>query len=203
MNRRRFILSTPSAAVVLGLIACSDKTAETAAAAPAASAASAAAALGAREAYEAASRASGFTVGTLMAANTVYVFFDPTCPHCAQLWMNAKPLVSKLKVVWIPVGWLQRQSGPQGATLLSAPDPVAAMNEHEASVLEHKGGITVNTSAGDEVLGKVKANTELFNRLGAESVPFIVYRNARTGVYGTHAGAVSAEELAGMVGLAG
>ena len=69
-------------------------------------------------------------------------------------------------------------------------------------MLEHRGGITVNPSLGEDVLGKVKANTDLFNRIGAESVPLIVYKNGRTGEYGTHAGAVSTDELAAMAGVA-
>lgn len=194
MNRRHFVLAAPA----LALAACS-KSSETA---NAASAPATGAKMSAREAYDAAAQASGFTVGAMMAANTVYVFFDPTCPHCASLWMNAKPLATKLKVVWIPVGWLQRQSGPQSATILSAPDPSAAMNENEASVLAHKGGITVSGSLPDAVTDKVKANTDLFNRIGADSVPLIVFKNGHTGEYGTHTGAVSADELAAMAGLA-
>ena len=201
MKRRHFILATSSAAVALALAACSDKGPDTAAAAPAASAAPAAAKMPATEAYEAAAKASGFSVGPMMAAHTVYVFFDPTCPHCASLWMSAKPLATKLKVVWIPIGWLQRQSGPQGATILASLDPAAAMNENEASVLERRGGITVPSTVPDAAVAKVKANTDLFNKLGAESVPLIVYKNGRTGEYGTHAGAVSTEELAALAGL--
>jgi thiol:disulfide interchange protein DsbG len=158
--------------------------------------------MAARDAYDSASRASGFTVGAMMAANTVYVFFDPACPHCAALWMNAKPLATKLKVVWIPVGFLQRQSAPQGATILSSSDPSAAMNENEASVLDHKGGITVKASLSDDVLAKVKANTDLFAKIGEDSVPLIVFKNGRTGEYGTHAGAVSTDELAALAGIA-
>jgi len=198
VNRRHFI-ATASAAAVWLAAACSDKSPDPAAAnaAPPPPAAQ----KSPRDTYEAAAKASGFSVGSMMAANTVYVFFDPTCPHCAALWMNSKTLANKLKIVWIPVGWLQRQSGPQGATILSAHDPAAAMNENESSVIEHKGGITVNPSLKDDVLAKVKANTDLFNTMGADSVPYIVFKNARTGVYGTHAGAVSADELMAMVGL--
>jgi thiol:disulfide interchange protein DsbG len=158
--------------------------------------------LSAREAYEAAARAAGFTVGAMMAANTVYVFFDPACPHCAQLWMAAKPLASRLKVVWIPVAFLRNASGPQGATILTAPDPAAAMNENEQSVLDRGGGITASRALPDDAIAKVEANTALFRKTGSESVPLIVYRNARTGEHGTHAGAVSTEELAALAGLA-
>ncbi|RQP24156.1 DsbC family protein [Albitalea terrae] len=136
-----------------------------------------------------------------MAANTVYVFFDPTCPHCAALWNNAQALQNRLKIVWMPIGLLRSSSGPQGATILSAKDPIAAMGENETSVLAHGGGITVSQSLSDDVVAKVKANTDIFKALGAESVPLIVYRNGKNGQFGKHDGTVSAEELAQMVGL--
>lgn len=197
MNRRRFVLTTTTAAVAaLALAACGDKPAPgEASAAPAAPKSSA------KDAYELAARGTGFTVGPLMAANTVYVFFDPTCPHCAALWMNAKPLATRLKMVWIPVGFLQRSSAPQGATILAAADPAAAMAENEASVLERRGGIAVSPSLSDEALAKVKSNTELFGKTGEESVPLIVFKNGKTGEYGAHAGAVPTEELAAMAGV--
>lgn len=192
MKRRTFTGSGIAAIAVTALGGCSEKAAQ--AATPAASASP-------RDAYALAARGNGFTVGVPMAANTVYVFFDTTCPHCAQLWASAKPLLGKLKMVWMPVGLLRQTSGPQGATILAAPDPAAAMAQNEASVLDRKGGIAIDPALAEPVLAKVKANTELFMKTGAESVPLIVFRNARTGEHGLHAGAVDTATLAAMVGV--
>ena len=204
MKRQRSLINASALAVVaLTLMAC-DKPSSEASKPPAAAAASAAPvaeAMTPRTAYETASKGSGFTTGPVMAANTVYVFFDPTCPHCAALWNNAKTLSTKLKIVWMPIGLLHRSSEPQGATILAAADPAAAMNENETSVLAHGAGITVSQSLSDEVVAKVKANTDIFKKLGAESVPLIVYRNGKTGQFGKHDGVVPAEELAAMAGL--
>jgi thiol:disulfide interchange protein DsbG len=115
--------------------------------------------------------------------------------------MASQPLLNRLKMVWIPIGLLRPQSGPQGATILTAPDPVKAMNEHEASILQRGGGIGVSGNLSDEALQKVKANTELFRQLQAESVPLIVYRNARSGQHGVHAGAVDTATLASLAGV--
>ena len=78
--------------------------------------------------------AKGFTVGSEMTVRRVFVFFDPQCPHCAELWQAAKPLKSQARFVWIPVGVMNEASTAQGAALLAAPDPVAAMDAHEASM---------------------------------------------------------------------
>jgi thiol:disulfide interchange protein DsbG len=195
MHRRHLLLST-LAATLAALSACSKNDAAAPAAAPAPSKPATPA-----EAYALAATGHGFTVGAMMAANTAYVFFDTTCPHCAELWKASQPLLNRLKIVWMPVALLRPQSGPQGATILGAPDPVAAMNENEASVLARGGGISANTALPGEVLAKVKANTEIFKQLGADSVPLIVYRNAGNGQHGQHAGAVDTAGLAALVGL--
>jgi thiol:disulfide interchange protein DsbG len=153
------------------------------------------------DAYALAATGHGFATGPVTSARPVYVFFDPTCPHCAQLWRNAQSLQQKLKIVWLPIGWLRPQSLPQAVTILSAPDPAAAMAQNEASVLNHGGGITAMGSPDEAVVAQVKANTELFHRLQADSVPLIVYRNARTGEVGQHAGVVDAAQLQAFAGL--
>ena len=63
--------------------------------------------------------AKGFTVGAMMNANTVYVFFDTQCLHCAHLWEASIALQKKAKFIWIPVGLLNAASSSQGAALLS------------------------------------------------------------------------------------
>jgi thiol:disulfide interchange protein DsbG len=146
------------------------------------------------------SEARGFTVGSPMAARTVYVFFDPQCPHCAVLWQSAKPLKAQAKFVWIPVGLIGAKSVAQGATILAAKDPIAAMEENEASVLEQRGGIT---ASGDSDAQKpvVDKNTALFNRFGFASVPSFVALHAQTGALVTHEGSMPAADLAATLGL--
>jgi thiol:disulfide interchange protein DsbG len=145
-------------------------------------------------------QARGITVGSAMSTRTVFVFFDPQCPHCAALWQAAKPLKSQAKFVWIPVRLMNDSSLAQGATLLAAKDPVAAMDEHEASVLEKRGGITAiaTTEAQKQ---DVSNNTALMTRFGFASIPSIVAQHAQTGALVTHEGALATPELAGLLGL--
>lgn len=211
MQRRLFALT--ALASLIGLSACQKPAGTTASPAssnaPAATPTAAASIAGAndpaisaaQDAYVLAATGNGFSTGPIMSSHTAYVFFDTTCPHCAHLWQNAQAVAGQLKIVWIPVAFLRPQSLSQGATILSAADPIAAMNENEASVANHGNGITAAASLDDEVVAKVKANTSMFKQLNSDSVPLIVYRNGKTGEVGQHAGAVTGPELLALVGL--
>jgi thiol:disulfide interchange protein DsbG len=150
------------------------------------------------EAIEAEAR--GFVVGSPMSARTVYVFFDPQCPHCAALWQAAKPLKSQAKFVWIPVALIGKTSEGQGAAMLAAKDPVATMDEHEASLTAKKGGISAMGDL-DAQRALVVKNTALMNRFGFGSVPSIVGKHAQTGAIVTREGSMPTAQLAGLLGL--
>ena len=143
----------------------------------------------------------GFAVGALMSANTVYVLFDPQCPHCGHLWEQSLPLHKKVKFVWMPVAFINAKSAPQGAALLTAANPVEAMSTHEASILAGSGGSAASSSVPDDISAAIKKNTELFNGMGVESVPYIVAKNASTGQVVTNAGAFETAALAQFLGL--
>jgi thiol:disulfide interchange protein DsbG len=190
----------PAILAALVLSACNDggdKAAGTpAGAAPAASSAAAVGNL-----YEAASKGTGFTVGNMMAVRQIYVFFDPQCPHCGHLWEAAKPLANQVKMVWMPVGFIGAKSTPQGAALLAASDPSAAMSAHEQSLLAQQGGLIPPADLPADLLEKVKANTKLWSQLGGESVPFVVFKAPGTGEPGKFAGSLDTEGLKKLLGI--
>lgn len=147
-----------------------------------------------------AAEARGFSVGSTMSTRTVYVFFDAQCQHCNALWVAAKPLKSQAKFVWIPVGLLNASSTAQGATLLAAKDPAAAMDEHEASMQARSGGI----SAGSDIAAQkemVAKNTALLTRLGFGSIPTIIGTHAQSGALVTQEGSMPTAALAALLGL--
>lgn len=143
--------------------------------------------------------AQGFTVGSPMSARTVYVFFDAQCPHCSALWYSAKPLKSQAKFVWLPIRLLNDSSATQAAAILASKDPVAAMDSHEASMMDHKGGIKPEGDVSAQ-LAIVKKNTELFNKFGFNSVPSLVTKSA-AGAVVTHEGSMQTPDLAAFVGV--
>ena len=196
-TRRRLLRAAAlplAAALALDLAACSPQDAPAPKAEPGSVKPDEAYALLAKE-------GKGFAVGSLMSANTVYVLFDPQCPHCGHLWQQALPLHKKVKFVWMPVSFINAKSTPQGAALLAAPNPVQAMTEHEASIVAGTGGMAASASIPDDMAAAIKKNTDLFNRLGGESVPFIVAKNASNGQAVTNAGAMETAALEQFLGL--
>ncbi|WP_372661822.1 DsbC family protein [Hydrogenophaga sp.] len=143
----------------------------------------------------------GFTVGALMSTNTVYVLFDPQCPHCGHLWNATLPLQNKVKFVWMPVSFLSAKSLPQGAALLAAADPAQAMSAHEQLLLSGQGGMSASASVPQELEQAIKTNTQLLDSLGVDSVPFIVAKHAGTGRVVTSGGAMDTGALADLLGV--
>lgn len=148
-----------------------------------------------------ASTAKGFTVGALMSANTVYVMFDPQCPHCGHLWNAAQPLMKKAKFVWIPISFINGKSAPQGAALLAASNPAELMTAHETSLLAGTGGLSDTPTLSSEQEAVIKTNTQLLNSLKVESVPFVITKNAQTGQVLSNVGAMDTAALAAMAGV--
>lgn len=151
-------------------------------------------------AYDAASKGKGFTVGALMSAQTVYVIFEPLCPHCARLWQASLPLHNKVKFVWMPVSF-SAKSLPQAAALITAPNPAEAMTAHEESLLAGKGGLSAPSDVAPDIEQAVKANGQLLTSLGVDSVPFLVAKNRTTGAVVTHNGAMDTAALAQLIGV--
>jgi thiol:disulfide interchange protein DsbG len=152
--------------------------------------------------YEAvAAQGKGFSVGAVMSANTVYVLFDPQCPHCGRLWEASQPLHSKAKFVWIPVALMNGKSATQGAALLTAGNPAETMAAHEKSLLAGSGGMAASASVPADVEQTIKKNTELLTSLGADSVPYIVAKNVQTGQVVTNSGAMDTAALTSFLGI--
>lgn len=191
MKAFKLILAATIAAATLLLAGCGKQDAP----APAAEAAKASEPVSIEKI---AAEGTGFTVGSPMSVKTVYVFFDAQCPHCGALWYFAKPIKS-VKFVWMPVRFLNDTSLSQGATLLASKDPVAAMDEHEASMTEKKGGITAASNV-DAQVAAVKKNTALMTSYGFASIPTIIAKNAEGKVV-THEGALPTAELAAFIGV--
>jgi thiol:disulfide interchange protein DsbG len=192
MNRRQLLVASMATAAALALAGCDESVK-----APSAPEVVSASQPLSMELLQRA--ATGFTVGQEMSTRVVYVFYDMQCPHCGTLWEAAKPLHQNVKFVWVPVGMLSRASIAQGATILESKNPVADMNEHEASLAARKGGMAADSGAMDRMGDKVRANSKLLESMGARSVPYIVTKDAITGALVTREGSLPTTELRVML----
>ena len=89
----------------------------------------------------------------------------------------------------------------QGAAILAASNPAEFMTAHEASLLAGTGGAPLPASMSPEHEAIIKANTELFNSLKVESVPYVLAKNLKTGTVVTNAGAMETAALAEFLGV--
>lgn len=186
---KKLTVAALAAVSLMGLSACQDSQARPKNAAQS----EASPAINAAALYdEVAAKGKGFTVGQMMSTRTVYVMFDPQCPHCSILWKEAEPLLNEAKFTWVPVAFINAKSRLQGAKLISAKDPLAAMNEHEKT-LTTSGGIDVS-NPDKEALDQVGSNTALFAKSGARSVPFMIIKDAKGNTI-TQAGGLPTEVL--------
>lgn len=106
----------------------------------------------------------GFWMGDpSKATKKVYVFFDPKCIHCKDLW-NATLAVNRKEVAtkWIPVGMLSPESITIASFIIgkavTKQHPEAAMAENEAKFAT--GGIKGNTADTEMYKGRVRVNSE-------------------------------------------
>ena len=148
-----------------------------------------------------AAKATGFPVGSMMAARTVYVFFDSQCPHCAALWRDSKPLLGQVHMIWVPVRLLADISAQQGAMILSAPDPVAAMDRNEQNRDAGGKGLEPKGDIPKDLTDKVRANTDLMVSIGGGAVPYLVFKNPATGAPSAYEGGMDTEGLKKLLGL--
>lgn len=112
----------------------------------------------------------------------LYVFIDPNCPYCHQLYMTLQKLIPAkgLKVHWIPVGFLTTTSEGKAAAILSAKDPRAALHRSETHYSRAAGGGAIaETLASNQVAKQLETNLDLLKRAGKTVVPTIIFRDKR------------------------
>ena len=129
----------------------------------------------------------------------LYVFFDPNCPYCHELYETLQPIIRSrgLAVRWVPVGILALSSYGKAAALLEAAHPATAMARMEAGFHGGRGAIRPRRATA-RVARALLYDIHLFQAAGAQGVPFLVYKT-RAGHVHTVTGEPPAGVLAGIV----
>jgi hypothetical protein len=106
----------------------------------------------------------------------IYAFIDLNCPSCSEFWKNSRQAVAggKARIRWIPVSILANTSEGKAAALLSSPNPVMTLAEHESRV---NGGLQPITPT-DGQHRAIESNTALLNMVtsGSMATPILINR---------------------------
>jgi len=115
----------------------------------------------------------------------LYIFFDPNCPFCHELYKKLRGFVGKVDVQfrWIPLGMLTPSSLPKAAAILQASDPLQAFYKNEddydfAANGQPGGGIEPAQTISPKVREQLAANLALYNGQKLFGVPVLVWRQA-------------------------
>ncbi len=138
--------------------------------------------------------ASGWVADGRSGAPVVYVFTDPNCPYCNQLWSEARPWVAagKVQLRHVIVGILTPTSAGKAAALLTAKDPAALLAAYEgrnatATARALASGHPRPLDDADlQPLARIApaqqaqldANLHLMEAFGLQATPAIVWRDA-------------------------
>lgn len=135
---------------------------------------------------------TGFKVGkTTDGGGPTYVFFDPQCNHCLDLWQQAKPLNNTYQLTWVPVNLLGEKSLDLGAALIESKTPGKLMDLklQDSKLTDPKA--KPSAKVADVTRAKVKANLALLKKLGFDSVPLVVRYNEKTKTFSADLGSMT------------
>lgn len=125
--------------------------------------------------------AAGISTGT-GSRNKAFVFFDPNCSYCFDLWKETQALRGQVDFVWIPVNMFGDESAALGAAMLDSGDLAGIMTANEASLRASGDTITPKPGPSAASLARVAVNTELMLTLDPaapiQAVPLMVYKSA-------------------------
>lgn len=115
----------------------------------------------------------------------LFIFFDPNCPFCHELYKKLRAFVGQddVQFRWIPLGMLTASSLPKAAAILQAPDPLKAFDKNEndydfAANGQPGGGIEPAATIVPKVREALAANLALYNSQKLFGVPVVIWRKA-------------------------
>jgi len=137
--------------------------------------------------------------GNPNAPKVVYIFSDPACPYCHQLWREVRPWVEagKVQLRYFMVGILGSNSTAKAAAILASEDPQASLSRYEQMI--HNESLEAPIEIPSTARSQVQDNEALMHNMGFNIVPGIVVRNQQ-GQIERWPGLPAPDELASMLG---
>jgi thiol:disulfide interchange protein DsbG len=128
----------------------------------------------------------------------VYVFTDPDCPFCNDLWKaTQKVRAPDVQIRYLLVAVIDADSKGKDAAILESKDPVVAF-EHAERNYDH-GGIAPKAAASPETAETISFNGDLMSALHIFGTPGLVYLDEH-GQVKVYAGMPDEAQLRAIVG---
>ncbi|GAA5132003.1 thiol:disulfide interchange protein DsbG [Alloalcanivorax gelatiniphagus] len=126
----------------------------------------------------------------------VYTFTDLKCPYCERQWRDMRPLLAdpdnRTQVRHVVVAVLRPGSYGEGAAVLAADDPAAALAQGE------KGELKPLDPVPEAVGRQLRENNALMREFGIRGTPATIFRD-RNGKLQFAPGVLQPETLRGQV----
>jgi hypothetical protein len=119
------------------------------------------------------SRATYIREGVGKAERVVYVFIDPECPYCHELWSAIHSLPASVEVRYLMVAVISKASWGKAAAILESQDRAEALRKHESGV--RNGGIRPLQEFAPEIRESIALNNLFLDALEIPGTPGIVY----------------------------
>src|SRR5579872_1250710 len=112
--------------------------------------------------------------GAKQSARVVYVFTDPNCPYCNDLWKSMKSARDPaVQIRYLLVAVIDDSSRGKDGSILESQDPAAALDKHERDFAN--GGITPKPALQPATGQAIRSNEELMGALQIVGTPGLVY----------------------------
>ncbi len=119
-------------------------------------------------------RASWIAAGSKSATRVVYVFTDPDCPFCNDLWKALRTArAPDVQIRYLLVAVIDADSRGKDAAILESKDPAATLEKHERDY-DH-GGIPPKTAVQPQTSETISVNEALMAALQIYGTPGLVY----------------------------
>jgi thiol:disulfide interchange protein DsbG len=119
-------------------------------------------------------RAHWIAAGPKSPKRVVYVFTDPNCPFCHDLWKAMNALhTPEVQVRYLLVAVISADSRGKDAAILESADPAAALEKNERNF--DNGGIAPKPKWQAATSEAISANEALMQALGIYGTPGLVY----------------------------
>ena len=119
-------------------------------------------------------RAQWIAAGAKGSTRVVYVFTDPNCPFCNDLWRAmGTARAPDVQLRYLLVAVINDESPGKDAAILEAPNPAAALEKHERNYA--KGGIAPKATLQPATRETISVNEALMSALHIFGTPGLVY----------------------------